>query len=119
MRRKKSYRSWLMNYLIYGYGASLLSMLIVKIYFPEASMTKLQFFLLAPVATSIFAFPIFYYFKVQILDLSKVYKEGSLGVKIFLIIGMLGVVYRAYWDYTRTEKAKIQREEKLNKISQK
>ncbi|MBZ4684020.1 MAG: hypothetical protein PWP46_1642 [Fusobacteriaceae bacterium] len=108
MKKKRGVLYWLINYIIFGYLVSLVLLEII-VYTKEKS-TFIIMYIYMPLLISIFIFPLGYGFKKLFFEYKELLSGTSLGFKVFIILGLIGLFYRSCWDYNRTEKHKKEAE---------
>jgi hypothetical protein len=103
MKKKRGFLYWFINYIIFGVGSSIILVFFTKYHMPEIQMSSKDL-TKAIFITSILIFPLGYGFKKLFFEYKELLSGTSLGFKVFIILGLIGIFYRSCWDYNRTER---------------
>ena len=92
---KFNIKKWLFNYLIYGYFVNIIIVIITNYFFRDYLINKKE--ILGSFITCIVVMPLSLGFKGLFKDFKELWINGSIGQRIFIILGWIFVLYGVYY----------------------
>jgi hypothetical protein len=95
MKKKFNLRKWIFNYLIYGYLVNIIVVVVTNYFLKDYLINKKE--LLGSFITCIVVMPLSLGFKNLYYEYKEIWKTAELDRKIFIILGIIFVVYGVYY----------------------
>lgn len=96
MKNKLNLKKWILNYIYFG----VIPYCLLRFYFKVPMYFKLKNILFI-ILYSFVAMIVFYPFKSLYFEYKEIWKESGIAKKIFIVLGLIFVVYGVYYRAKR------------------